>query len=138
MWSLHAGRRVVKCPGEDACKPPLKAAVWYAERPAVAQVCTMRFVTDWVLPRHTADLEARLEAVLPKLPIQRRRGLQRLLRQPLESRGLSALHAFATLAEAEGWLDAAEVITIRKLAYRVSFYLRRAESHGKPRSPNMP
>ncbi|TFG51434.1 MAG: hypothetical protein E4H37_07900 [Gemmatimonadales bacterium] len=98
----------------------------------------MRFVTDWVLPRHAADLEARLEAVLPKLPIQRRGALQRLLRRPLESRRLSALHAFATLAEAEGWLDAAEVITIRKLAYRVSFYLRRAEREREPHASDTP
>jgi len=104
----------------------------------MTQVYPMRFVTEWVLPRHAADLEACLEAVLPKLPVRRRGPVQRTLSRPLESCRLNALHAFANLAEAEGWLDAAEAITIRKLAYRVSFYLRRAESHGKPRSPAKP
>ena len=94
----------------------------------------MRFVTDWVLPCHVADLEGRLEAMLAKLPVRRREPLQGMLCRPLESRRLSALHAFANLAEAEGWLDPAEVLTIRKLAYRVSFYLRLTEQVRAPRA----
>jgi hypothetical protein len=87
----------------------------------------MRFVRDRVLPCYVADLEASLRAILPKLPARRYRRLVRFLARPLEPRRLNALHGFANLAEAEGWLDPAEAITIRKLAYRVSFYLRRAE-----------
>lgn len=87
----------------------------------------MRFVRDRVVPSYVADLEASLRAILPKLPARRYRRLVRLLARPLEPRRLNALHGFANLAEAEGWLDPGEAITIRKLAYRVSFYLRRAE-----------
>jgi hypothetical protein len=94
----------------------------------------MRFVIDRVLPHQVADLEARLEAVLPKFPARRREPLQRMLHRPLQSRRLGALHAFANLAEAEGWLDAAEVLAIRKLAYRIAFYLRRGEQERRPRA----
>ena len=95
----------------------------------------MRFVWDWVLPRYVADLEASLRAVLPRLPARRHRRLVRLLARPLESHRLNALHGFANLAEAEGWLDPGEANTIRKLAYRVSFYLQRAEQEGSPGPP---
>ena len=95
----------------------------------------MRFVWDWVLPRYVAELEASLRTILPRLPTRRHRRLVRLLARPLESRRLNALHGFANLAEAEGWLDPGEAITIRKLAYRVSFYLRRAEQDGDPGFP---
>ena len=96
----------------------------------------MRFVRDWVLPRYVADLEASLRAILPRLPRRRHRRLARLLAPPLEVRRLNALHGFANLAEAEGWLDPGEAITIRKLAYRVSFYLRRAEQDRSPGPPS--
>jgi hypothetical protein len=95
----------------------------------------MRFVLDWVLPHYVANLETSLRAILPRLPARRHRRLTQLLAQPLEARRLNALHGFANLAEAEGWLDPAEAITIRKLAYRVSFYLRRAEQDRSPGPP---
>ncbi len=41
---------------------------------------------------------------------------------------LDALHRLAVVAEDEGWLDAGEAIVLRKLAFRVAFYLRRRES----------
>jgi len=55
----------------------------------------------------------------------------RLTRAP-GSRGgrvrLDALHRLAVVAEDEGWLDAGEAIVLRKLAFRVAFYLRRHEA----------
>ena len=57
----------------------------------------------------------------------------RLTRAP-RSRGggggvrLDALHRLAVVAEDEGWLDAGEAIVLRKLAFRVAFYLRRHET----------
>jgi len=88
----------------------------------------MRFVNHRVVPRHVAELTARLDALLPTLPIRRRR--RNAVRRSLEARPrpLSALHALANLAEAEGWLDPAETMAVRKLAYRVSVVLERARS----------
>ena len=37
-----------------------------------------------------------------------------------------SLHRLASMGEAQGWLTTEESITIRKLAYRCSFYLRRS------------
>jgi len=41
---------------------------------------------------------------------------------------LDALHRLAVVAEDQGWLDAGEAIVLRKLAFRVAFYLRRRDS----------
>ena len=41
---------------------------------------------------------------------------------------VEALHRLAVVAEDEGWLDAGEAIVLRKLAFRVAFYLRRRDS----------
>ncbi len=87
----------------------------------------MEFVTRWVLPRQVARLEHELARVLPRVPPPSQQGLAASVRPPLEPQRLDALHAFADLAEMEGWLDPGEAITIRKLAYRVAFYLRRAQ-----------
>ena len=38
---------------------------------------------------------------------------------------IRALHELAMVAEDEGWLDSSEVLVLRKLAFRVGFYLRR-------------
>lgn len=38
---------------------------------------------------------------------------------------VDALHRLAIVAEDRGWLDAGEAILLRKLAFRVAFYLRR-------------
>jgi len=40
-------------------------------------------------------------------------------------RRIRALHELAMVAEDQGWLDPSEVIVLRKLAFRVGFYLRR-------------
>lgn len=42
---------------------------------------------------------------------------------------LEALHRLAMVAEDEGWLEAGEAIVLRKLAFRVAFYLRRESGH---------
>lgn len=36
-----------------------------------------------------------------------------------------SLHRLAILGEARGWLDAGEAIVLRRLAFRLSFYLKR-------------
>ncbi len=41
------------------------------------------------------------------------------------------LHRLAILGEARGWLEPAEAIVLRRLAYRLSFHLRR-ELGGRP------
>ncbi len=41
---------------------------------------------------------------------------------------VDALHRLAVVAEDQGWLDTGEAIVLRKLAFRVAFYLRRRES----------
>jgi hypothetical protein len=41
---------------------------------------------------------------------------------------VDALHRLAVVAEDEGWLDSGEAIMLRRLAFRVAFYLRRRES----------
>ncbi|MEE8061148.1 MAG: hypothetical protein V3T16_04940 [Gemmatimonadales bacterium] len=38
---------------------------------------------------------------------------------------VDALHRLAVVAEDRGWLEAGEAILLRKLAFRVAFYLRR-------------
>ena len=38
---------------------------------------------------------------------------------------VDALHRLAIVAEDRGWLEAGEAILLRKLAFRVAFYLRR-------------
>lgn len=38
---------------------------------------------------------------------------------------IDALHRLAIVAEDRGWLEAGEAILLRKLAFRVAFYLRR-------------
>ena len=38
---------------------------------------------------------------------------------------VDALHRLAAVAEDRGWLEAGEAILLRKLAFRVAFYLRR-------------
>jgi len=48
---------------------------------------------------------------------------------PRETRvRVDALHRLAVVAEDQGWLDTGEAIVLRKLAFRVAFYLRRRES----------
>lgn len=41
---------------------------------------------------------------------------------------VDALHRLAVVAEDQGWLNTGEAIVLRKLAFRVAFYLRRRES----------
>ncbi len=52
----------------------------------------------------------------------------RLTRAPGGRVRLDALHRLAVVAEDEGWLDAGEAIVLRKLAFRVAFYLRRHQA----------
>lgn len=93
----------------------------------------MRFVARAILPTYMAALQDALEEVARRLPTGRTRRLLAGLRQRLGSRAgrssrrMRSLHRLAMIGEAEGWLTADESITIRKLAYRCAFYLRRAE-----------
>jgi hypothetical protein len=93
----------------------------------------MRFVARAVLPTYLAALQDALEEVVRRLPTGRTRRLLAGLRQKLGSgagsslRRMRSLHRLAMMGEAQGWLTADESITIRKLAYRCAFYLRRAE-----------
>jgi hypothetical protein len=53
---------------------------------------------------------------------------------------IDALHRLAIVAEDRGWLEAGEAILLRKLAFRVAFYLRRDDhrSAGAPASGPSP
>lgn len=66
------------------------------------------------LARKLSAVRAGIDPALPEVTVARVR----------------ALHELAMVAEDEGWLDATEVLVIRKLAFRVGFYLRRRDDAG--------
>lgn len=97
----------------------------------------MRFVAERVLPAYLQALEQALDAAVGRLPAGRVRWALLRLRRRLASDGgrlrFGALHRLATIAEVQGWLEPEEAIVIRKLAYRVAFYARRAAETGGKR-----
>lgn len=94
----------------------------------------MRFVAQAILPTYLEALEDALDRVVARLPAGRGRRLLLRLRNRLRGAGsgppYQSLHRLAMIGEAQGWLSPDESITIRKLAYRCAFYLRRAEEDG--------
>ncbi|MGE0352422.1 MAG: hypothetical protein AB7Q69_04205 [Gemmatimonadales bacterium] len=92
----------------------------------------MRFVAEALLPCYLEALQRALDDAVARLPAGTSRELLLRLRRRLsrtENAGrFESLHRLITLGEAQGWLSAEESITIRKLAYRCAFYLRRAET----------
>lgn len=97
----------------------------------------MRFVAEAILPTYLEALEKALEGALERLPPGATRRiiarLRRRLRKPATAPRFDSLHRLATMGEDQGWLSTDEAITIRKLAYRCAFYLRRSsESSDNP------
>ena len=90
----------------------------------------MQFVAEAILPSYLEALERALDEAIARLPSGTTRQiiarLRRRLRKPSTAPRFDSLHRLATLGEAQGWLTTDEAITIRKLAYRCSFYLRRS------------
>jgi hypothetical protein len=90
----------------------------------------MKFVAEALLPGYLASLEAALDDAFDRLPPGSTREtlarLRRRLQKPETAPRFESLHRLATLGEAQGWLSPREAITIRKLAYRCAFYLRRS------------
>ena len=90
----------------------------------------MQFVAEAILPTYLEALQRALDNAVERLPRGAPRRiltrLRRRLSKPNAAPRFESLHRLATLGEAQGWLTAHEAITIRKLAYRCSFYLRRA------------
>ena len=99
----------------------------------------MRFVAERVLPAYLQALEQALDAAVGRLPAGRVRWALLRLRRRLDTDGgrlrFGALHRLATIAEIHGWLEPEEAIVIQKLAYRVAFYVARAEGVGKGDGP---
>ena len=96
----------------------------------------MHFVAERVLPAYLQALEQALDTAVGRLPAGRVRWALLRLRRRLSTDGgrfrFGALHRLATIAEIQGWLEPEEAIIIRKLAYRVAFYARRAaEARGR-------
>jgi len=91
----------------------------------------MQFVAEAVLPLYLEALQRALDEALARLPPGAPRKTVARLRRRLDSPGtaprFASLHRLVLLGEAQGWLSTQEAITIRKLAYRCSFYMRRAE-----------
>lgn len=90
----------------------------------------MQFVAEAILPGYLQALERALDDAIERLPPGATRQiiarLRRRLKKPATAPRFDSLHRLATLGEAQGWLSTDEAITIRKLAYRCSFYLRRS------------
>ena len=90
----------------------------------------MQFVAEAILPSYLEALQKALEDAIGRLPPGGPRRilarLRRRLRKPATAPRFESLHRLATMGEAQGWLSTDEAITIRKLAYRCSFYLRRS------------
>lgn len=97
---------------------------------------SMQFVAEAILPTYLEALQRALDNAVERLPRGAPRRiltrLRRRLSKPNAAPRFESLHRLATLGEAQGWLTAHEAITIRKLAYRCSFYLRRIEAPGPP------
>ena len=99
----------------------------------------MQFVAERILPAYVRALEEALDATLERLPAGRLRAavlrLRRRLTRDETSHRFGALHRLATLGEIQGWIAPEEAIVIRKLAYRVAFYSRRAEGAWRTGGP---
>ena len=97
----------------------------------------MHFVAETILPSYLEALQKALDDALSRLPPGGPRRilarLRRRLRKPATAPRFESLHRLATMGEAQGWLSTDEAITIRKLAYRCSFYLRRSQETDSPR-----
>lgn len=95
---------------------------------------SMQFVAEAILPTYLEALQRALDNAVQRLPQGAPRRiltrLRRRLGKPDTAPRFESLHRLATLGEAQGWLSTHEAITIRKLAYRCSFYLRRIEGPG--------
>ncbi len=94
----------------------------------------MKFVAEAILPGYLEALQRALDDALERLPMGNTREilarLRRRLGKPDTAPRFDSLHRLATLGEAQGWLTTSEAITIRKLAYRCAFYLRRSRESG--------
>ena len=95
----------------------------------------MKFVAEAILPGYLEALQRALDDAVQRLPSGEARAtllrLRRRLTRPDTAGRFESLQRLATMAESQGWLTDEEAIVIRKLAYRCSFYLRRAEQeHG--------
>lgn len=94
----------------------------------------MHFVAEAILPSYLEALQKALDDALGRLPPGGPRKilarLRRRLRKPATAPRFESLHRLAAMGEAQGWLSTEEAITIRKLAYRCSFYLRRSTESG--------
>lgn len=92
---------------------------------------SMQFVAEAILPTYLEALQRALDDAVARLPQGSPRRiltrLRRKLAKPASAPRFETLHRLATMGEAQGWLTTDEAITIRKLAYRCAFYLRRAE-----------
>jgi hypothetical protein len=91
---------------------------------------SMQFVAEAILPSYLEALQKALEDAIHRLPPGGPRRilarLRRRLGKPATAPRFESLHRLATMGEAQGWLTTEESITIRKLSYRCSFYLRRS------------
>jgi len=91
---------------------------------------SMQFVAEAILPSYLEALQKALEEAIGRLPPGGPRRilarLRRRLKKPATAPRFESLHRLASIGEAQGWLTTEESITIRKLAYRCSFYLRRS------------
>ena len=79
-------------------------------------------------------LEARLAPGRARAAARRLRTLRLALdleRPATTRRQIRALHRLAMVAEDRGWLTPDEVLVVRKLAYRIAFYLRRGDQAGR-------
>lgn len=92
---------------------------------------SMQFVAEAILPTYLEALQRALDNAVQRLPHGTPRRmltrLRRRLTKPDTAPRFESLHRLASLGEAQGWLSTHEAITIRKLAYRCSFYLRRID-----------
>ena len=98
----------------------------------------MRFVAEAILPGYLEALQRAVDDVVARLPSDDTRETLLRLRRRLghgDSAGrFESLQRLVTIGEAQGWLTDDEAITIRKLAYRCAFYIRRAEAEEPDRS----
>lgn len=93
---------------------------------------SMRFVAEAILPGYLEALQRAVDDVVSRLPSNDTRQTLLRLRRRL-GRGdpagrFDSLQRLVTIGEVQGWLTDDEAITIRKLAYRCAFYIRRAEA----------
>jgi hypothetical protein len=95
----------------------------------------MQFVAEAILPSYLEALKRALDEAFSRLPPGATRRmfarLRRRLQKPATAPRFDSLHRLATMGEAQGWLSTDEAITIRKLAYRCSFYLRRSQEQSR-------